>query len=69
MNDTPEAIGYAISLESRGYLAEAAELRRLHEVNQGLLEALQKAVRYGGLFPDLKAEADAAIAKATGEQA
>ena len=33
-----------------------------------LLEALQKAVRYGGLFPDLKAEADAAIAKATGAQ-
>lgn len=29
-----------------------------------LLAALQKAVRYGGLFPDLEAEARAAIAKA-----
>ena len=32
-----------------------------------LLAALQKAVRFGGLFPDLKEEAEAAIAKATGE--
>lgn len=32
-----------------------------------LLAALQKAVRFGGLFPDLRVEAEAAIAKATGE--
>jgi len=30
-----------------------------------LLAALQKAIRFGGLFPDLKAEAEAAIARAT----
>ena len=34
-----------------------------------LLEALQKAVRYGGLFPDLQEEARAVIAKATGSPA
>lgn len=65
----PEALRLAGQLESGEPVtgSAAAKLRRLHEVNQGLLEALQKAVRYGGLFPDLKAEADAAIAKATGE--
>lgn len=31
-----------------------------------LLDALQKAVRFGGLFPDLRAEVEAVIAKATG---
>jgi hypothetical protein len=31
-----------------------------------LLAALQKAVRFGGLFPDLKTEVEAVIAKATG---
>lgn len=30
MNEQPEALGYANNLESRGYKAEAAELRRLH---------------------------------------
>lgn len=32
-----------------------------------LLEMLQKAVKFGGLFPDLAEEARAAIAKATGQ--
>lgn len=32
----------------------------------GLVAALQKAVRYGGLFPDLQEEARAAISRATG---
>jgi leucyl-tRNA synthetase len=44
----------------------AAELRRLHEVNQGLLEALKWLL----LFPNNPREnhrARAAIAKATGE--
>lgn len=31
-----------------------------------LLEFLKKAVQFGGLFPDLKEECEAAIAKATG---
>ena len=40
---------------------------RLIAAAPDLLEALQKAVRFGGLFPDLKEEAEAAIAKAKGE--
>lgn len=51
----------------------AAELRRLHEVNQELLEALCKLAQ---LYDAMNAPrgpcriiADAAIAKATGEQA
>jgi hypothetical protein len=46
----------------------AAELRRLHEVNKMLLEALQTMLKR----PDTitaKLVAQAAIAKATGEQA
>ena len=32
-----------------------------------LLAMLKKAVRFGGLYPDLKVEAEAVIARATGE--
>ena len=34
---------YAIGLEARGYIAEAAELRRLHHNNRVLMDALWKA--------------------------
>lgn len=52
----------------------AAELRRLHEVNQELLEALKKMVECSHtgnvcLCADASQKAYAAIAKATGEQA
>lgn len=46
---------------------ELAANARLIAAAPELLEALQKAVRFGGLFPDLRVEAEAAIAKATGE--
>ena len=36
----PEALGYAVSLEARGFVAEASELRRLHEENEALRQAL-----------------------------
>ncbi len=42
MNEQPNALEYAVSLDARGFEAEAAELRRLHAVNQELLEALRK---------------------------
>ncbi len=51
----------------------AAELRRLHEVNAELVEALQQISNYGRKDGDIIAQhlagiARAAIAKATGEQ-
>ena len=52
----------------RWIMDAAAELRRLHEVNQELLEALC-CVRDMVGHPDNLAFIDAAIAKATGEQA
>lgn len=54
--------------EEKGSVVMLANARLIAAAPE-LLEALQKAVRYGGLFPDLQAEAKAAIAKATGEQA
>ena len=42
-----------------------AERARLIAAAPELLEALKKALRYGGLFPELAEEARAAIAKAT----
>ena len=51
--------------------AAAAELRRLHEVNQELLEALDAALKLIELVVpiegDVTRKARAAIAKATGE--
>jgi hypothetical protein len=78
MSEQPNALGYAVSLEARGFEAEAAELRRLHAVNQELLEALKEAalaIEYWGSYAskyfqekhDLQGDADAAyyvIAKA-----
>ena len=53
MTTQPEALRLAVRLE-RGYVAHttvlypaAAELRRLHEVNQELLAALEKLARLG----------------------
>jgi hypothetical protein len=65
--DEPFAVGMAKLLEREGRTIAAAEMRRLHAVNQGLLEALKEL--------DEKPEhtsswlrARAAIAKAEGEQ-
>jgi hypothetical protein len=44
----PDALGYAVCLDARGFAAEAAELRRLHTVNAELLEALQLALSAHG---------------------
>ena len=75
----PEALRLADELvetpfQSTRYIA-AAELRRLHEVNQELLEALKLALeywrhrqqRYKNRSPVWVQAARAAIAKATGE--
>ena len=42
MNEQSEALGFAICLESRGYQAEAEELRRLHAENERLRAALKQ---------------------------
>ena len=76
-NKQPEALRLADELvetpfQSTRYIA-AAELRRLHEVNQELLEALQKIA--GNTYDEWTNGAEAgriaraAIAKATGEEA
>ena len=81
MNTQPEALRLADLIRSRygNDITDeaAAELRRLHEVNQELLEALKEAAdaleiasNDGGVnFYQYAKEARAAIAKATGEQA
>ena len=81
MTDTPKAIQLAEHLEKfRSFpddQAAAAELRRLHEVNQELLEALKLALeywshrqqRYKNRSPVWVQAARAAIAKATGSEA
>jgi hypothetical protein len=46
----------------------AAELRRLHEVNAELVEALRPIAEQGAISAKIIANAKAAIAKATGEQ-
>ena len=70
----PEALRLAEHLERfRSFSAgqAAAELRRLHEVNQELLEALEAALKLIELVMpidgDVTRKARAAIAKATGE--
>ncbi len=60
MSDQPDAIGYAICLEARGFEAEAAELRRLyaenallherHHFDNGVLKELLEALKAAGLF-------------------
>ena len=73
MSNKPEALRLAEHLERfRSFPDDqdaAAELRRLHEVNQELLEALKVLVENGGIGPEqMFHDARAAIAKATGEQ-
>ena len=76
-NKKPEALRLAEQLERfRSFpddQAAAAELRRLHEVNQELLEALKDIAewteRYTAPGHPIATVARAAIAKATGEQA
>ncbi len=46
----------------------AAELRRLHEVNAELVEALRPIAEHGEISAKIIEAARAAIAKATGEQ-
>lgn len=70
----PEALQMAYELQIKakalGFSLDphAAELRRLHEVNQELLEFAKAVVRYAGNSCDdyLADKARAAIAKATG---
>ena len=76
----PEALRLAGELDPMGGVESeaAAELRRLHEVNAELLEALtemyaesEKAIRSLGILmlsANWHEKASAAIAKATGEQ-
>lgn len=80
MNEQPEALRLADLLNTNFWdgkcgLAEreeaAAELRRLHEVNQGLLEALKAIVEYSHDWEthphDLRDIARVAIARTRGE--
>ena len=73
MSDKPEALLLAGQLESGEPVtgSAAAELRRLHEVNQELLGALEAALKLIELVMpiegDVTRKARAAIAKATGE--
>jgi hypothetical protein len=66
----PEALRLAEHLEDQGYYLDhdaAAELRRLHEVNAELLEALEFCAGTS-YITDAHDVAKAAITKATGEQ-
>lgn len=75
-NKQPEALRLAESLEEPDYCTllqmrqAAAELRRLHEVNAELVEALKDIIAdpETQLSKEDWAKANAAIAKATGEQ-
>ena len=83
MSKQPEALRLADALECGTYLLSverditAAELRRLHEVNVELLEALKMLLdditdyqtinNLGGANNHSQVQARAAIAKATGE--
>ena len=87
MSTQPEALRLADELEVRGFLGTTAsnaahELRRLHEMNHELLEALELAYKWLGEYVfQMRAYAVsdtaqrdhdvilAAIAKATGEKA
>lgn len=73
----PEALRLADVLEVRGFLGTTAshaaiELRRLHELNQELLEALQRCEAVMRLEPsrgEAYEAARVAISKATGDAA
>ena len=71
MNDKPEALLLAGQLESGEPVtgSAAAVLRRLHKVNQELLEALDDTIGMAkaGRMVHVENRARAAIAKATGE--
>ena len=74
MSTQPEALRLADILQHKLPSIEclevaAAELRRLHALNQELLEALRDAVRDNASPGQWIDEARAVIAKATGEQA
>ena len=75
MSDKPEALRLAGQLESGRPVtgSAAAELRRLHAVNQELIEALDSALKLIELVMpidgDVTRKARAAIAKATGSEA
>lgn len=75
MTKQPKALRLADALETLSPLEReaAAQLRRLHEVNQELLEALLRIMRHipsdfgGASFSDDWWKAQRIIAKATGE--
>lgn len=77
MKEQPEALRLAHVLDNYGYKdtdQAAAELRRLHEVNQELLGVLQTILNIslmdkGHWAKTIEQEAHTAIIKATGEQA
>ena len=70
-----EGYGTSYILVGRYCHEAAAELRRLHEVNAELVEALQQAVKWGQPFKDAPRDsrpewfgmANAALAKAQGD--
>jgi hypothetical protein len=71
MNKQPEALRLAAHAEANAFFGDmeliAAELRRLHEVNAELLEALKEMLDgEGKSFRELYQQARAAIAKAEG---
>jgi hypothetical protein len=77
MTKQSEALWLATVLEAQDLYYDrqaAAELRRLHELNQELLEALLRIMRHvptdfgGASFSDDWWKAKRIIAKATGEQ-
>jgi len=77
MNTQPEALRLSDAIDNRTHTygdvdAAAAELRRLHDVNQVLVEALNKLARLGNEDQFGNSEgnmiARAALAKAQGEK-
>lgn len=61
----PDAVGYAICLEARGFIAEAKEFRRISDVNTKLLQALRD-IYNGSNDTGAVACAAEAISKAAG---
>ena len=66
MSAKPDALGYAVCLDARGFAAEAAELRRLHAVNAELLGTLKWLDNWlgGKPMPECMNRIRAAIARA-----